>query len=330
MFTSVNLLQDRSNISNYISNTLLTKIEQTLESGEKVLLYLNKRWSHGAMICEDCSYLFECPNCDVSLSVHTHPQHFMCHICTHRYNIPQNCPECSGTNLKSVGIGTQQVETVLKEYFTSAKVYRFDSDSMKNISSKKAALGNIEDADIVIGTKMLTTWFNFDNIACIGILLVESELWYPSYDAQERAYINLRQLIGRGNRNGQKTDIILQTFIPKNPTILRLTEQNYKDYFTQTLSERKDFLYPPYKEMVTLEYRHEKHEKVLEYLEKLEHTIKSQGDASTYSFLRWSNTFRKNNTYHGKLIIKWDNVRDILSWIQNTILREKRLSLIFR
>ena len=109
---------------------------------------------------------------------------------------------------------------------------------MKNISSKRLALSELESADIVIGTKMITTGFDFEKIGCIWILLIEWELAYSSYDAEEKAYANLKQLIGRWNRKSQETNIILQTFIPKNPTIKRLTEDNFKNFFTETLKER--------------------------------------------------------------------------------------------
>lgn len=42
---------------------------------------------------------------------------------------------------------------------------------------------------------MLTTGFDFEKIGLIGVILVEQELAYPSFDAEERAYANLKQLI---------------------------------------------------------------------------------------------------------------------------------------
>jgi primosomal protein N' len=39
----VNLAQDKSKISNYLSNTLLFEIEKNLKNNKKVILYLNKR-----------------------------------------------------------------------------------------------------------------------------------------------------------------------------------------------------------------------------------------------------------------------------------------------
>jgi len=297
MFLTVNLAQNRSKISNYISDSLLDHIDLTLEKWEKVMLYLNKRGSHSSLICMGCQHLYSCPNCDVSLSVHSNPDHLRCHICNHAFNIPTECSRCHATDLKSVGVGTQQIEQIMKQQYSENTVYRFDSDSMKNISSKREALWNLDSADIIIGTKMLTTGFNFDKIWLICILLVESELSYPSYDAREKAYTNLRQLIGRGNRKSQKTTIMLQTFVPKHPLVQELTSNNFKDFFQATLTERKEFDYPPYKQMVTLEYRHKDSKKSLTYTQKLLEDLQEIDANKEYIFLRGSSTFKKNNTH---------------------------------
>lgn len=329
MFLTVNLAQNQSKISNYISDTLLEHIDITLAKGGKVMLYLNKRGSHSSLICEDCQYLYACPNCDVSLSVHWNPDHLRCHICNNAFNIPKQCSECHKINLKPVWVGTQQIESLMKNQYSEKSVYRFDSDSMKNISSKREALWNLDSADIIIGTKMLTTGFNFEKIWLICILLVESELSYPSYDAAEKAYTNLRQLIGRWNRKSQETTIILQTFIPKNPLVQQLTNNNFKDFFQETLKERKEFDYPPYKQMVTLEYRHKDSKKSLAYTQKLLDTLREFDPEEEYIFLRGSSTFRKNNTHHATLIVKWKNIRKLLKNIEKTIISQSALSVIF-
>lgn len=329
MFFTINLSQDQSELSPYISNTLLESIEETIGKWEKCLLYLNKRGAYSSLICEDCQHLFECPNCDVSLSVHSNPEHLKCHICQHNFRVPLTCPSCGWSKLKNIGVGTQQIEEKLKSIFSGKNIYRFDSDSMKNISSKKLALTQLESADIIIGTKMITTGFDFEKIGLIGVLLVEWELSHPSYDAHEQAYSNLRQIIGRGNRKSQETKIILQTFIPKNPLVQALCESNYKDFLALWLSERKDFWYPPYSEMVSLEYRHKDSTTSLEYIQKLLRELEEFPEATELQFLPASSSFRKNNMYHSKLIIKWENLRNTLQGIESKILANPHLSIIF-
>ncbi len=336
MYTTVHLGQDSSKISRYISNTLLWEIENTMKKWEKVLLYLNKRWAYNSLICQDCQYLFECSNCDTSMSVHSNPSHLLCHLCTSKKNMPLSCPHCSGTKLLSIGVGTQQIEEALHMYFSknplwwkNISIYRFDSDSMRNISSKKNALSDLESADIIIGTKMITTWFDFEKIACICVILVEQEMWSANYDATERAYSNLKQLIGRWNRKSQETKIILQSYIPKNTMVSQLTQYNFKDFFMETLKERKMFSYPPFWEIVKLEYRNPDSKKALQYIEKLALKLQEYDTNKNFIIIAWSSTFKKNNSYHVACLIKWNNVRLLLWQIKSQILHEAKLSVIF-
>jgi hypothetical protein len=48
-----------------------------------------------------------------------------------------------------------------------------------------------------------------------------------------------------------------------------------------------------------------------------------------YQILRWGSTFKKNNSHHATLIVKWAHIRDLLKNIENIILRESGLSVIF-
>ncbi len=331
MFLTVNLAQDQSKISRYLSSTLLDEIENTLKKWEKILIYLNKRGSHNSLVCKDCQHLWECQNCDVSLSVHNNPRKLLCHLCGNSEWFPLECKNCHGTNLLTVGVGTQQIEETLGVYFkkNDLNIYRFDSDSMKNISSKKAAIGELEAADIIIGTKMITTGFDFERVGLIGVVLVEQELGYPSFDAEERAYANLKQLIGRWNRKSQETNIVLQTFIPKHQSVLSLTETHMKGFFIKTLKERQSFSYPPYRELIRLEYRDTSAEKTLQFIGKLESKLQEYNTDNAYTIISSSTTFRKNNSHHGSCIVKWENLRDLLKNIEPLILRTSKLSVVF-
>lgn len=330
MFLTVNLAQDQSRISRYISNTLLTEVENTLKKWEKVLLYLNKRGSYNSLICEDCQYLWECKNCDISLSVHNTPKKLLCHLCGNSENYPISCKNCQGTKLLSVWVGTQQIEEVLKNYFWErTSVYRFDSDSMKTLTSKKEALNNMQDTQIIIGTKMLTTGFDFEKIWLIWVILVEQELSYPSYNAEENAYRNLKQFIGRGNRKTQKSSVILQTFIPAHSLVQSITEESFKAFFSRTLKERKQFWYPPFNDLVKLEYRHKEAKKTLIFLETLEKDLQAKNIWEKIQILRSTSTFKKNNTYHGQLILKWPELRKFLKPLHSLILKTPNLSVIF-
>lgn len=325
---TVDLNRDRSTLNPYLSTTLLSSIEKNIWAKKKTIIYLNKRWAYDLLICSECSYLFKCPRCDIALWVHKHPECLKCHHCNFQENISLSCPHCQWTRLKTVWIGTQQIEEVLKKKFPSLNIYRLDGDSVKNKSQKELSLENIKYADIVIGTKMITTWFDLRSVGSIAVVLIEQELQIAKYDTEEKIYQNIKQLIGRWGRVWEETDIILQTLIPNNEMITNITELNYKDFFIKTLHERKMFSYPPFTQMATLRYKHIEKEKSISFTQNLISKLQNLSQEGI-EILPVSSVIKRDNQYFSKIIIKWNDVRWFLSKIKRDILSNKDLVVIF-
>lgn len=325
----VNLAQDSSKINPYISNTLLEKIEENLKENKKIILYINKRWEYSSLICEKCNYLYKCKNCDTSLSVHKFPEKLICHICSDSKIIPTKCEKCNSSNLRRVWIWTQQIEDILKNYFwEKIKIFRLDSDNVKNKSAKFWVLEEIKNSNIIIWTKMITTWFDFIWIWLIWIILLEQELLIPKYNTEEKVISNIKQLIWRWSRVWEKTEVIIQTFIPENQIIKNITTNNYKDFFIKTLEERKLFNYPPFTEMITLEYRNPKKEKAYNFILNLKNKLDLENKENIE--IKLSNSFtKKYNQYHYKIILKWKDLREFLLCIKPEIMRNSWLIVIF-
>ena len=252
----VNLSQDKYNSYVYLSSSLITSIKKCFQKEEKIILYLNKRGEYSSLICENCQHLYKCPNCDVSLNVHSTPEKLLCHLCGYSSDIVNKCDKCWKSSLKKIWIWTQQIEKSLKSIlWNSIKIFRLDTDNVRNKSDKKNVLDNIEKANIIIWTKMITTGFNFDNVGLIAVILLEQELLVPKYNTEENLYQNIKQLIWRWNRVWKQTDIIIQSFIPENDIVQNIFSWNYKDFFLKSIEERKEFLYPPFTEIIEIEYR---------------------------------------------------------------------------
>lgn len=327
----VNLSLDKSKINPYISETLLTNISEVLEKWEKVILYLNKRWQFNSIICNDCQYLFKCKNCDVSMSVHKYPSKLICHLCSASEEIPISCIKCWGVNLSNIWVWTQQIEDSLVKFYSDKKIFRFDTDTMKTKKSKVEAIKNLEKSDIIIGTKMITTWFNFEKVWLIWVILLEQELQIPKYNTEESVYINIRQLIWRGWRVNQKTNFIIQSFIPDNEIVKSIIFDNYKEFFIKTLNERKLFNYPPFWEVVTLEYRDKSKQKSREFMEKLNNKldILLEESEEKYEIIFNPKSIKRINQYYYKIIIKWNNIRKFVEKIKPEIIRNSGLSIVF-
>ncbi len=328
----VNLSQDKSKKNSYISNTLLKEINNSLLKKKKIILYLNKRWEYSSLICNNCSHLYKCNNCDISMSVHKYPASLICHICHLIKNIPTKCEKCNKETLQKVWIWTQQIEDFLKKEFNSHFIFRFDTDTVKNKTEKNMALENLEKADIIIWTKMITTGFNFKSVWLIWVILLEQELLIPKYNTEEKVYSNITQLLWRWNRNGEISNIIIQTFIPENEIIKIITKSNYKEFFIKTLEERKLFNYPPYSEMLSLEYRHKSKEKAKNFIWNLKNKLnieKENQNIKNIEITLVPNPSKRYNQFYYKIILKGTNLRGFLNCIKSEIMRNSWLVVIF-
>lgn len=323
----INLSQDKSKLSDYLSNTLLDNIEKTLKINKKNILYLNKRWEFSSLICENCQYLYKCINCDIPLSIHKNPEKMICHLCAFKKDIDLKCEKCKQARLRKIWVGTQQIEDILIKYFPDAKIFRFDSDSMKNKKEKDKAIENIEKSDIIIWTKMISTWFDFEWIWLVAIILLEQELTWFKYDSEERAYINIKQVLGRAWRKWEKTEIIIQTFISDSPIVRLISEKNYKDFFLETLKERSLYNYPPFTEMVHIEYNNKDKIKAYDYIFNLYNQLLDIND--WYEIIFNNLAQKKYNKYYFNIIIKWNNINDFLQKIKQIILKNKDLVISF-
>jgi len=231
--------------------------------------------------------------------------------------------------LKYIGVGTEQIENSIMKLIPDIKLFRMDSDTVGSVSEKRNALTSMQDADIIIGTKMITTGFDFHDIATIGIILLEQELQVPVYDTEERIYSNIKQLIGRAGRKGAQSQVLIQTFLPQNPIVQNILSMNYKDFLKKTLEERKMFSYPPFGEIATIRYKNEVKGNCLLIIKRIYESLLTYEDAMDYEIICTDLTFKRDNQYFSSIIIKGKNIRIFLEPLRSFILKNKDLWVTF-
>lgn len=328
-YTLVDLTKDRSGKDSYLSHTLIDHIQTALNHGKKSLLYLNKRGAYHLLICQDCQHIFSCPHCDVSLSVHFSPKKLKCHHCFYETPYPLACEVCHGTHLKTLWVGTQQIEDHLRKLFPEKKIFRMDRDNVANKSQKALASQMLHQADIIIGTKMITTGYDLKDVGVIGVIMLEQEIASPLYDTEERAFQNIKQLLGRWGRLGVSTTYIIQTCVPENPELQRIINSNYKDFFKETLASRKLFGYPPFLELATLTYRHLSREKSIEYTKSLFEKFSQDPKKDDIEIRSVLTPYKLQKFYQTKIILKGKNLRAFLETYRKEILQNRNLSVTF-
>ena len=244
-----------------LSTILQSEIAKNLMNGEQSIIYKNRRGYNNFLSCRSCGEVIMCPNCTVSLKMHANergtnsdkssrrsPTKLMCHCCGYSTDIPQACPKCDSEHLYPFGSGTQRCEDDVGELFPTANIARMDSDSTGAKNAHTRILNSVKngEADILIGTQMVTKGHNFKNVTLVGVLFAEQGLLLDDYRANERTFEMLVQVVGRAGRYSKSGRAIIQTYLPENEIIQCAVNQDYKKFYDLEIRLRKAMIFPPF------------------------------------------------------------------------------------
>lgn len=237
-----------------LSRVLAREIQGNLNSGEQTILFLNRRGYSTFVSCRDCGYVFTCPSCSVSLTYHKKGNALSCHYCGYRENVPSVCTQCGSSRVKDFGKGTQKAEQQILEIFPGASLVRMDMDTTSGKNSHERLLERFdkEKTDILLGTQMVTKGLDFENVTLVGVLAADSSLNADDFRAQERTFDLITQVCGRAGRGEKRGRAIVQTYMPEDPTLLLAAKQDYKAFFEEEIAFRREFVYPPFCDIVNI------------------------------------------------------------------------------
>ncbi len=240
------------------SLSLQNAIADMQQQQQQGILFIPRRGHSTFVSCRSCGYVMECPDCDVSLSYHhTHEgaaKLLRCHYCNHTRIQPDVCPECSSPYLKFFGSGTQKVTQELAKLFPELRCIRFDSDTTRNKGAHRQLIDRFihKEADILIGTQMLTKGLDIAGVTLVGIVAADGLLHRSDYRAAERAFQTLTQVAGRAGRGNIPGKVIVQTYSPEHPVIKAMQTHDYQNFSTTELSQRAELNYPPYGNLILI------------------------------------------------------------------------------
>ncbi len=234
------------------SSFLLQHVREALEKKEQVILFQNRRGFAPRMECEQCHWVPECPNCDVSLVYHKEAKRLRCHMCGFSTYPYHECQECKSTELHMKGFGTERLEEDLALILPEARIKRLDLDTTRQKNAYQTIFSDFANRqiDILIGTQMVTKGLDFENVSVVGILSADNMLNFPDFRAFERSFQMMVQVSGRAGRKDKKGKVILQTYNPYHPVLQQVRENHYAGMFAMQIKERYDFKYPPYYRLI--------------------------------------------------------------------------------
>ncbi len=253
-------LRRRKLMNGPFSPTLLSAVRSSLERGEQVILFQNRRGFAPMVECHTCGWVPKCDNCDVSLTLHKNMNQLTCHYCGFTYAVPTTCPNCGETDLRGRGYGTEKIEDQFAQLFPEAKIARMDLDTTRTKNAYERIIHDFSQGktNVLIGTQMVTKGLDFDKVSVVGILNADAMLNYPDFRAYEQAFMMMAQVSGRAGRKGKRGLVLLQTTSPELPVVGQVVRNDYQAFYTDLLEERRLFRYPPFFRLVYVYLKHAK------------------------------------------------------------------------
>jgi primosomal protein N' (replication factor Y) len=151
--------------------------------------------------------------------------------------------------LLALGRGTQKLEEQLQEVSPQAKILRVDADTARTGKLSEALFAQIHqgDADIIVGTQMLSKGHDYQNIGLVCVLDADARLYSNDYRAPELLFAQLIQVAGRAGRSGgERSKILIETRYPNDPVYQYLMSYDVTGFMQYLSKERHDAGLPPF------------------------------------------------------------------------------------
>ncbi|RMH35479.1 MAG: primosomal protein N' [Nitrospirae bacterium] len=235
-----------------LSDAMIQEMTQTLEAGEQVILFVNRKGFARTLQCRDCGHILRCERCGIALVFHQHPSRLACPYCPRTRSVPEICPNCLSPRWRSSGFGTERVESRVRTLFPSVATARFDRESVPSRAQEAAicqafARGEIR---ILIGTELLIRTQTMPRASFVGLPYADAGLHLPDFRAAERMYHVLSDVLGLAKNPASR--IVLQTALPTHHVLCALAERDPAIFYTHELALRQMLGYPPFAQLVQL------------------------------------------------------------------------------
>ena len=242
-----------------LGNLLCERLVENTEQNNQSILFINRRGYNNFVSCRSCGEAVSCPTCSVSMTYHTVGSSYdrgelRCHWCGRRMPMPTECPSCQSEHVARMGYGTQRIEQELCELLPSANILRMDTDTTSAKNAYAEILGKFrnKEADVLLGTQMVTKGHDFPDVTLVGVLLADTSLYLDDYRAAERTFAMLTQVIGRAGRADKEGEAIIQTNNPDNDCIRLACAQDFDRFYQNEIRLRRQLRFPPFCDIALL------------------------------------------------------------------------------
>ena len=290
------------------SESLLEALQHRIKRKEQSVLLLNRRGYSSFVMCRDCGYVLECPNCDISQTLHMDTKTMKCHYCGHEEAIPKKCPKCESRAIRYFGTGTQKVEEELQTLMPDARIIRMDVDTTRKKGAHEKLFSKFEkkEADILLGTQMIAKGLDFPEVTLVGVINADTALGLPDFRSAEKTFQLLTQVSGRSGRGEKEGQVVVQSYNPEHYAIQYAKKHDYDAFYKREMHLRHLSEYSPYYFLLKLSVSHENEmtaaKKIGQYTDFIRPALT---DKAIVLGPTPKSIARTHNRYHFQVLIKY-------------------------
>src|SRR5205814_9249628 len=116
------------------------------------------------------------------------------------------------------------------------------------------------EIQVMLGTQMIAKGLDYPNVTLVGVISGDTALSLPDFRAAERTFQLITQVAGRAGRGDSAGRVVLQTFLPDDPTIQFAIHQDFIGFAKTELGHRHEVGLPPLARMVRVVLRDQEQE----------------------------------------------------------------------
>jgi primosomal protein N' (replication factor Y) (superfamily II helicase) len=280
-------------------------IESALQSGEKILLFINRKGFATFAACHHCGAVLKCPRCNINVVYHYKSNVLSCHYCNYKIKPPEICPQCNSGYIKYSGAGTEKIESELCRLFPQAVIKQIEEGEDFDLAS----------ADIFVATQAVLKYAS-ETFSLVVVLAIDYELNRVDFRASEKSFFLLSSLLRLSSRK-----MLIQTSLPHHYCFSALEQNKPELFYEAELAMRKQLDFPPVRHMGLVKVRGKKEEKVQSVSQNLFTTLQEkavQTDISVISVNPGEHVKLRGNFYW-QIVLHAGSAQKLASFLKSSL-----------
>jgi len=123
---------------------------------------------------------------------------------------------------------------------------------------------------------MIAKGLDFKNVTLVGVVAADISLNIPDFRAGERTFQLLTQVSGRAGRGAKPGKVIIQTYNPEHYSLKYAAQNDYLGFYNEDITIRKNLNYPPYSNILALNFSSKNEELLIKTIQSVGVDIKNK------------------------------------------------------